>query len=258
VTRGAVVVVESPSWPGCLDVFRAAGAVLVGVPVDDQSISLDGMARALADRQPALLYVMPTFHNPTGMLMSASRRRLLADLGSPVLDQEIAARLIPRLGELTATRATSRRRRLERLAGLLDEHLPDWRWALPAGGSSLWVGLPDTDAAVFAQVALCNGVEVVPGAPMDRQRYPRQLHPPAVRLPRRRARRARRSPAARLDRTPPSRASAGRRPPGRARAMHRERTDPPDDLDPEGIHARGNAQLQLRDHLIRSADSISR
>lgn len=56
---------------------------------------------------------------------------------------------------------------LDHLAALLTERLPGWRWRRPDGGSALWVQLPGADAAVFAQVALRHGVEVVPGAAMD-------------------------------------------------------------------------------------------
>lgn len=100
---------------------------------------------------------------PAPIAARLARLKALADLGSPVLDQSIAARLLPRVDELTTTRAAARRRRLE----LLAEHLPGWRWSPPDGGSSLWIELPGTDAAVFAQVALRHGVEMIPGATMD-------------------------------------------------------------------------------------------
>ncbi|MFI0450218.1 PLP-dependent aminotransferase family protein [Actinomadura sp. 6N118] len=72
--RRSVVVVESPGWPGCFDVFRAAGARLVAVPLDQDGIRVDGLAQAFAEHRPDLLYVMPTVHNPTGTLMSEGRR----------------------------------------------------------------------------------------------------------------------------------------------------------------------------------------
>jgi DNA-binding transcriptional MocR family regulator len=250
--RGATALVETPSWPGCLDVFRAAGASVVGVPIDDDGIRPDRLADALGTHRPALLYVMPTFHNPTGTLTAPGRRRrlaelaarhgvpvvednayatggadvpapvaayapadaevltvgslaksvwaglrigwvraeqtvvdrlarrkALADLGSPVIDQALAARLLPRLAAVTAARAAATADRLAHLEALLTARLPEWRWRRPAGGSALWIQLPDTDAAVFAQVALRHGVEVVPGAAMD----PDGGHDDHIRLP---------------------------------------------------------------------------
>jgi len=240
---GAAVVIEQPSWPGCFDLFGAAGGRVVGVPLDDAGIRPDLLTAAFAEHQPAMLFVMPTFHNPTGRLMSANRRRqvaelaakhgvvvvednaysawdpagspippplaayapdgsevlsigsvskavwgglrigwirasrplaerlarhkALADLGSPVIDQALTARLLPRLTELTSARARVATGRRKLMGQLLTERLPEWEWSEPEGGSALWIRLPDTDARVFAQVALRHGVEVVAGRAMD-------------------------------------------------------------------------------------------
>lgn len=243
--RRSTVVVEAPSWPACLDVFRAADAKLVPVPLDDEGIDERGLAAALAGPAPALLYVMPTYHNPTGVLMSERRRRrvaelavrhgvpvlednayagcdlretdgappaplaafgpdggetitveslgkaawgglrvgwvrgpveliercarrkALADLGSPVIEQAVAARLVPGLAELGRRRSATQRVRCAQLEQLLRERLPGWRWRHPDGGSSLWVELPEGSADVLAQLALRHGVEVIPGSAMD-------------------------------------------------------------------------------------------
>jgi len=80
VRRNALVIVESPSWPGCLDLFTAAGARLLGIPLDADGIRIDALGTAINEHHPDLLFVMPTFHNPTGTLMSTPRRRRLAEL----------------------------------------------------------------------------------------------------------------------------------------------------------------------------------
>jgi DNA-binding transcriptional MocR family regulator len=68
----------------------------------------------------------------------------------------------------------------KRLMGqLLTERLPEWRWEVPEGGSALWIQLPDTDARIFAQIALRHGVEVVAGRAMD----PTGEHDDHLRLP---------------------------------------------------------------------------
>ena len=74
--------IEQPSWPGCFDLFGAAGGRGVGVPLDDAGIRPDLLTAAFAEHQPAMLFVMPTFHNPTGRLMSANRRRQVAELAA--------------------------------------------------------------------------------------------------------------------------------------------------------------------------------
>ncbi|MFI5707574.1 PLP-dependent aminotransferase family protein [Kribbella sp. NPDC051620] len=79
---GAAVVIEQPSWPGCFDLFAAAGGRVVGVPLDDAGVRPDLLAAAFSEHQPAMLFVMPTFHNPTGRLMSSARRRQVAELAA--------------------------------------------------------------------------------------------------------------------------------------------------------------------------------
>jgi DNA-binding transcriptional MocR family regulator len=82
VRRRATVVVERPGWPGYLDILTDAGARLVGVPLDDEGVRAAALADALGAGAPALLCVMPTYHNPTGVLMSESRRRTVAQLAA--------------------------------------------------------------------------------------------------------------------------------------------------------------------------------
>jgi 2-aminoadipate transaminase len=73
------VVVEGPSYPGALQIFRAYQAEVLTVPVGDDGIRrdlLDGLMHRLA---PKCIYVMPTFQNPTGATVSLEgRRELLA------------------------------------------------------------------------------------------------------------------------------------------------------------------------------------
>lgn len=243
VERGATVAVESPSWPGCFDTFSATGARMVGVPMDDDGLRVDALRDILGAERVSALFVMPTFHNPTGSLMSAVRRREVAriaaergvpvvedlaystslrppgpvpppigacapqdarvftlgslskalwaglrvgwvrasaaeieqlgylkanaDMGTPLLDQAVAARLLPELATLAEDRTTVALERLELATTLLRAHLPDWSWRAPVGGTALWIRLPGHDAAAFAQVALRHGVEVTPGRETD-------------------------------------------------------------------------------------------
>ena len=90
VRPGDSVVVESPGFPGVLDVFRAAGARLVPVGVDGDGARIEEIDR-LARRSPvAALFVMPSFHNPVGVAMSDDRHHrlaaLAADLALPVVE----------------------------------------------------------------------------------------------------------------------------------------------------------------------------
>ena len=92
---------------------------------------------------------------------------MLADLGGPLIDQAVAARLVPRMEEIRQADHVVLRERLDLLEKLLGEHLKDWQWRRPDGGLSLWIRMPGVDSDAFAQVALRHGVELVPGTAMD-------------------------------------------------------------------------------------------
>jgi DNA-binding transcriptional MocR family regulator len=76
---GDRVVVEGPSYPGALQIFRAYQAEVLTVPIGDDGIRRDLVEGLLQRLAPKCLYVMPTFQNPTGATVSLEgRRELLA------------------------------------------------------------------------------------------------------------------------------------------------------------------------------------
>ncbi|MFN2504769.1 MAG: PLP-dependent aminotransferase family protein, partial [Acidimicrobiales bacterium] len=93
--------------------------------------------------------------------------KVVHDLGSAVLPQAVAARLLPRLEELREERRHRLVGFVDRAGALMAEHLPDWTWRRPAGGLALWARLPWGDGSEFCQVALRHGVEIVPGGAMS-------------------------------------------------------------------------------------------
>jgi DNA-binding transcriptional MocR family regulator len=92
VRPGDRVLVEAPTYPGALEAFRDAAAVLCPLPV-----GLTGLAAAAREHRPALAYVIPTYHNPTGAVLPALlRRRLAAEAaaaGVPLVADEVPADL---------------------------------------------------------------------------------------------------------------------------------------------------------------------
>lgn len=114
------------------------------------------------------------------------RLKIIADMGSPVLAQTLAARLLPRFDEAVAERRAFLRERHAVLTRALAEHLPSWEWDEPRGGCTLWVRMPSGDARGLGQVAQRCGVNVVPGQVLsveggheDRLRLP-FVHEPEV------------------------------------------------------------------------------
>jgi DNA-binding transcriptional MocR family regulator len=77
---GETVVVEDPTFPGAIDAFRLAGAKLATVPVEEGGADTAAIAAAARLHAARIAYVVPSFHNPTGVLMPLERRRRLAAL----------------------------------------------------------------------------------------------------------------------------------------------------------------------------------
>jgi DNA-binding transcriptional MocR family regulator len=71
---GAPVLVESPTYLGALAAVRAAGLHAVPVPFDHEGVRPDLLADAFAVTGSRVFYCQPTFHNPTGAVLSAPRR----------------------------------------------------------------------------------------------------------------------------------------------------------------------------------------
>jgi DNA-binding transcriptional MocR family regulator len=235
---GDTVLVESPTFPGALDVFRRFGARPVPVPIDEHGLRSDLLEDLVVRSDPRLLYLAPHFHNPTGTVLpderraaiaalSANRRlhvledhamadvvlddvqlpppiasydpsapvytigstaklywaglrigwlrcppeatsrtlavKTVADLGSPLVSQLLALKLLERRAQVQAERRAELRPRRDQLVALLRTHLSDWSFRVPAGGLSLWCTLPRGNADEFAELAGRHGVTIVPG-----------------------------------------------------------------------------------------------
>ena len=73
--EGDAVICENPSFIGSLNSFRSNGATPVGVPMENDGISLSALEDTLKNTPNAkLLYLIPTFHNPSGITMSLEKR----------------------------------------------------------------------------------------------------------------------------------------------------------------------------------------
>ena len=239
---GDTVLVESPTFPGALDAFRAVGARLVPLPVDEHGARTDLLEDLVERFAPRLIYVTPDFHNPTGAVMPVERRRELTDLaartrvsvledraltdlrldtappppclatiredapvhsvgstaklfwaglrvgwarlpvdvaaravatktvldlGTGLIGQLLALRLLERADEVAAERRAELVPARDHLCRLLDHHLPEWRWRRPRGGVALWAELPRGNADEFAELAARHGVAVVPGTALS-------------------------------------------------------------------------------------------
>jgi len=97
LTPGAVVVVEDPTFPGAIDAFRTAGGRILTVPVRQAGADAGLLAATISQSAVRAVYLMPTFHNPTGCVTPEQGRRELARLcrvsGIPFIEDSTLAEL---------------------------------------------------------------------------------------------------------------------------------------------------------------------
>jgi len=235
---GDTVLVESPTFPGALDIFRRFSARMLPIPVDANGARTDVLPDLVERSAPSLIYLSPHFHNPTGVVLNRDRRehiaalardtgitviedhaqadvqlddvplpppiaslapdapihtigstaklfwaglrigwlrspedwsarmlatKTVADLGSPLISQLLAMRLLENLDMIQQERRAELIPRRDLICRFLDEKLPDWSYQRPAGGLSVWVTIPQGNADELAEVANRQGVVVVPG-----------------------------------------------------------------------------------------------
>ncbi|WP_342044097.1 MocR-like pyridoxine biosynthesis transcription factor PdxR [Bacillus sp. OTU530] len=84
VGPGDVVVMEAPTYPGAIDVFRGRGATILTVPVDANGMRVDILQNLCDKYKPKIIYTIPTFHNPTGAVMTSKRRRQVLDIAQSI------------------------------------------------------------------------------------------------------------------------------------------------------------------------------
>jgi 2-aminoadipate transaminase len=81
---GDVVLVELPTYTGAITAFRNVQAHMEGVRQDADGIDLGALDETYlrltnAGRRVRFVYVVPNFQNPTGLLISREKRRLLLE-----------------------------------------------------------------------------------------------------------------------------------------------------------------------------------
>ena len=80
ISPGDKVIVEGPTFLATIQCFRLYGAELVSAPCDDQGVNTDALEKLIADHKPKFVYLIPTFGNPSGALLSLERRKKVLEL----------------------------------------------------------------------------------------------------------------------------------------------------------------------------------
>ena len=81
---GDVALMELPSYTGAITAFRNVGAALVGVRQEADGVNLDHLDHTVTalrseGRRVKMLYLVPNFQNPTGLLLALDKRTRLLD-----------------------------------------------------------------------------------------------------------------------------------------------------------------------------------
>lgn len=78
---GESIIVEDPTFVGALNGFISNDAKLLGVPVESDGMNLGLLEETMQSTPaPKLLYIIPTFQNPTCITTSLEKRRAIYDL----------------------------------------------------------------------------------------------------------------------------------------------------------------------------------
>jgi DNA-binding transcriptional MocR family regulator len=80
ISPGDKVIVEGPTFLATIQCFRLYGAQLISAPVDADGVDTDALEQLIAEHRPKMVYLIPTFGNPSGALLSLERRKRVLEL----------------------------------------------------------------------------------------------------------------------------------------------------------------------------------
>ena len=82
ISPGDKVIVEAPTFLATIQCFRLYGAHLIGAPIDAHGVDVDRLEQLIAEHKPKLVYLIPTFGNPSGATLSLERRLRVLELAA--------------------------------------------------------------------------------------------------------------------------------------------------------------------------------
>ncbi|MDQ7025528.1 MAG: PLP-dependent aminotransferase family protein [Anaerolineae bacterium] len=80
ITKGDKIAIEAPSYLGAISAFNAYQPEYISVATDDEGIMPDALEETLKQHTIKLIYLVPTFQNPTGRTLPLARRKRIAEL----------------------------------------------------------------------------------------------------------------------------------------------------------------------------------
>ena len=82
INPGDKVIVEGPTFLATIQCFRLYGADLVSAPIDADGVKVDVLEQLIVEHKPRLIYLIPTFGNPSGAMLSLERRKKVLQLAA--------------------------------------------------------------------------------------------------------------------------------------------------------------------------------
>jgi 2-aminoadipate transaminase len=79
---GDCVLTESPTYMAAIQAFQSYGARFASVPTDEEGLILDALPALIEREKPKFLYTIPNFQNPTGVTLTAERRKKLYEIAA--------------------------------------------------------------------------------------------------------------------------------------------------------------------------------
>jgi len=80
ISPGDKVIVEGPTFLATIQCFRLYGAELISAPIDANGVKTDELEKLIAEHKPKFVYLIPTFGNPSGVMLSAERRKAVLEM----------------------------------------------------------------------------------------------------------------------------------------------------------------------------------
>ena len=82
ISPGDKVIVEAPTFLATIQCFRLYGADIIGAPIDANGVDVDQLEKLIALHKPKLVYLIPTFGNPSGATLSLERRQRILQIAA--------------------------------------------------------------------------------------------------------------------------------------------------------------------------------
>jgi 2-aminoadipate transaminase len=82
ISPGDKVIVEAPTFLATIQCFRLYGANIIGAPIDADGVDVDQLEKLIEEHKPKLVYLIPTFGNPSGATLTLARRKRILEIAA--------------------------------------------------------------------------------------------------------------------------------------------------------------------------------